>query len=164
MRESRRLGSSEAVQFGAAAPNEFTDGLKSLKLALAMGPRNGVGHLGPRNASEKDLGQLMCLRFSFFARVAFFAPLSRRCAFRRTLPGLDLLFALCAEATTSMLVLASPPSWCRASRISRGAFTMVFFVGPRWAFFFDSRPTRFASRLGVSFPIPPSASGARRAE
>ena len=98
----------------------------------------------------------MCFLFSFFAWVAFFAPLSRRCAFRSTLPGLDF-FEPGAEALLSATsMLASPPALCDAeSRISRGALTMVFFFGPRLAvaFLFDSRPTRLAVRRGVSLPI-----------
>jgi len=94
----------------------------------------------------------MCFLFSFFARVAFFAPLSFRCAFRSFLPGLD--FFRPAEAAlpsaTSML-LASPFFWIRMSRISRGALTMVFFaVSLAMAFFFVPLPPRLA---GAPFPI-----------
>ena len=91
----------------------------------------------------------MCFLFSFFARVAFFAPLSFRCAFRRFLPGLD--FFRPAEALPSATSMPSPFFWIRMSRISRGALTMVFFaVRLAMAFFFMPLPPRLG---GVPFPI-----------
>ena len=100
----------------------------------------------------------MCFRFSFFARVAFFEPLSFRCAFRRFLPGLDFFPPAEALPSATSMLLASPFFLIRMSRTSRGALTMVFFFVVRLAiaFFFmplPPRPTRLASRRGVSLPM-----------
>ena len=94
----------------------------------------------------------MCFLFSFFARVAFFAPLSFRCAFRSFLPGLDFFRPAEAVLPSAMsMLLASPFFWIRMSRISRGALTMVFFaVSLAMAFFFVPLPPRLA---GAPFPI-----------
>ena len=94
----------------------------------------------------------MCFLFSFFARVAFFAPLSFRCAFRSFLPGLDFFRPAEAALPSAMsMLLASPFFWIRMSRISRGALTMVFFaVSLAMAFFFAPLPPRLA---GAPFPI-----------
>ena len=99
----------------------------------------------------------MCFLFSFFARVAFFAPLSFRCAFRSFLPGLDFFRPAEALPSATSMLLASPFFWIRMSRISRGALTMVFFA-LTMAFFFMPLPPRLA---GAPFPI---AQGGRTAE
>ena len=93
---------------------------------------------------------MMCFLFSFFARVAFFAPLSFRCAFRSFLPGLDFFRPAEALPSATSMLLASPFFWIRMSRISRGALTMVFFaVSLAMAFFFVPLPPRLA---GAPFP------------
>lgn len=95
--------------------------------------------------------QLMCFLFSFFARVAFLAPLSFRCAFRSFLPGLDFFRPAEALPSATSMLLASPFFWIRKSRISRGALTMVFLaVRLAVAFFFVPLRPRLA---GVPFPI-----------
>ena len=115
-------------------------------------------HSQPRTAPRSD-AQLMCFLFSFFARVAFFAPLSFRCAFRSFLPGLDFFRPAEAALPSAMsMLLASPFFWIRMSRISRGALTMVFFA-LTMAFFFVPLPPRLA---GAPFPIAEAWVGRRR--